>query len=31
MVWGSVDWIDLLQDRGKWLALMKTGVNLHVP
>jgi hypothetical protein len=26
-----MDWIDLVQDRDKWQALVKAVVNLHVP
>jgi hypothetical protein len=28
---GSVDWIDLAQDRDQWRALVKTVANLRVP
>jgi hypothetical protein len=28
--WGSVDWIQLAQDRDRWLALMNTVMNLRV-
>jgi hypothetical protein len=27
----SVDWIDLVQDRDKWRAVVKTVVNLRAP
>jgi hypothetical protein len=27
----SVDWIDLTQDRGQWMALVNTVMNLRVP
>jgi hypothetical protein len=29
--WGSMDWIDLAQDRNQWRALVKTVMNLRVP
>jgi hypothetical protein len=29
--WGSVDWIDLAQDRNKWRALVNAVMNLWVP
>ena len=28
---GSMDWIDLAQDRDRWRALMTTVMNLRVP
>jgi hypothetical protein len=28
--WGSVDWIQLAQDRDRWWALVKTVINLRV-
>jgi hypothetical protein len=28
---GGVDWIDLVQDRGRWLALVNAEMNLWVP
>ena len=28
---GSMDWIDLAQDRGRWRALVSTVMNLRVP
>jgi hypothetical protein len=28
--WGSVDWIDLAQDRDKWRALVNMVINLWV-
>jgi hypothetical protein len=28
--WGSVEWIQLAQDRGWWQALMNTVMNLQV-
>jgi hypothetical protein len=29
--WGSMDWIDLAQDRDNWRALVKTVMDLRVP
>jgi hypothetical protein len=29
--WGSVDWIDLAQDREKWSTLVNTKMNLRIP
>jgi hypothetical protein len=29
--WGGMDWIDLAQDRGQWMALVNTVMNLRVP
>jgi hypothetical protein len=31
MEWGSMNWIDLTQDRDQWRALVKTAMNLRVP
>jgi hypothetical protein len=28
---GGTDWIDLAQDGDKWMALLKTVMNLGVP
>jgi hypothetical protein len=28
--WGSVEWIQLAQDRGRWRALVNTAMNLRV-
>jgi hypothetical protein len=28
---GSIDWIDLAQDRDRWRALVKKVMNLRVP
>jgi hypothetical protein len=30
-IWGSMDWIDLVQDRDQWRALVNTVMNLAVP
>jgi hypothetical protein len=30
IAWGSVDWIQLAQDRGRWRALANTAMNLRV-
>jgi hypothetical protein len=29
--WGSMDWIDLAQDRDQWRGLVNTVMNLRVP
>jgi hypothetical protein len=29
--WSGMDWIDLVQDRDQWVALMNTVMNLRVP
>jgi hypothetical protein len=29
--WGDVDWIDMVQDRGRWRALVNSVLNLRVP
>jgi hypothetical protein len=29
--WGGMDWIDLIQDRDEWRALVKTVITLQVP
>jgi hypothetical protein len=29
--WGSMDWIDLVQDRDQWRALINTVMNFLVP
>jgi hypothetical protein len=31
IVWGSVDWIQLAQDSGRWRVLVNTAMNLRVP
>jgi hypothetical protein len=28
--WGSVDWVQLAQDRDRWRALVNTVMNLRV-
>jgi hypothetical protein len=28
--WGSVEWIQLAQDRGRWRALVNTAMNLRI-
>jgi hypothetical protein len=29
--WGSVDWINMAQDRDRWRALVNAVMNLRVP
>jgi hypothetical protein len=29
--WDRIDWIDLIQDRGQWRALVNTVMNLWGP
>jgi hypothetical protein len=29
--YGSMDWIDLVQDRDQWMALVNKVMNLRVP
>jgi hypothetical protein len=29
--WGGMDWINLDYDRGQWMALVNTVMNLWVP
>jgi len=31
MVWGSMDWIMLAQDRDRWRALVNAIMNLQIP
>jgi hypothetical protein len=28
--WGGLDWIDLAQDRDKWMDLVNTVINVRV-
>jgi hypothetical protein len=29
--WGDMDWIDMAQDRDRWLAVVNAVMNLRVP
>jgi hypothetical protein len=29
--WGGMDWIDLVQDKGQWRALVSTVMKRRVP
>jgi hypothetical protein len=29
--WENMDWIDLAQDRGQWLAVVNTALNPRIP
>jgi hypothetical protein len=29
--WGCMDWIDLAQDRGQWMALVNMIIEFQVP
>jgi hypothetical protein len=29
--WGGMDWIDLVQDRDRWRALVNTVMNIWIP
>jgi hypothetical protein len=31
VAWGDVDWIGLVQDRNRWIALVNWVLNLRVP
>jgi len=29
--WGGMDWMDLVQDRDRWWALVKAVMSLRIP
>jgi hypothetical protein len=29
--WGDIEWVDLIRDRERWLALVNAVMNLRVP
>jgi len=29
--WDGMDWIDVIQDRSKWLAIVNTALNPGIP
>jgi hypothetical protein len=29
--WRGIDWIDLVQDRDRWLAVVNTVMNIWIP
>jgi hypothetical protein len=29
--WGGVDWMDMAQDRDRWLAILNAAMNLRFP
>jgi hypothetical protein len=31
LVWDLVDWINLVQSRGQWRAIVNTAMNFRVP
>jgi hypothetical protein len=31
VAWGSMGWIDLVQDRKRWWVFLNGGINLRVP
>jgi hypothetical protein len=31
IAWGGMDWIDLIQDRDQWRAVVNTVMNIRVP
>jgi hypothetical protein len=31
MTWGGIDWIDLVQNRNQWRALLNMVMNLRFP
>jgi hypothetical protein len=31
IIWEGLDWSDLVQEKGKWLAVLKTVMNSSIP